>query len=244
MPLQSPIYSQALSVYYLSEQAVTVEFGNEISDVLLHRISSFNERLQQNPFPGLQTTVPAYTTLSVFYDALTVLQATHMPGRSCFEKVQHYLLNLGEKNLSQTSSETPPINIPVCYGDDFGPDIADLASQHNLTTQQVINLHTQAIYTVYMIGFVPGFAYMGGLNEQLATPRKATPRQTIPFGSVGIADKQTGIYPLDTPGGWQIIGRTPLKLFDATRSQPSLLKAGNLVNFKSISPQEFDMYSA
>lgn len=244
MPVQSPIDSQGLSVYYLSEQAVTIEFGHEISDELLHRISSFNKQLQQYPFPGLQTTVPAYTTLSVFYDALIVMQANDMPGKSCFEKVQNYLLSLEQENINQTTSAAPPIIIPVCYGDDFGPDIEEVAAQHNLTTQQVITLHTQATYTVYMIGFVPGFAYMGGLNEQLATPRKAIPRQAIAAGSVGIAGKQTGIYPLETPGGWQIIGRTPLKLFDATRHQPSLLKAGNLVTFKPISPEEFDQYGA
>lgn len=244
MPVQSPIDSQGFSVYYLSEQAVTIEFGHEISDNLLHRIGNYNNLLHQHPFPGLQTTVQAYSTLSVFYDPLQVIQAAELRGRDCFEKVQNYLLSLGEPNIAQTVSLAPPVTIPVCYGELYGPDIQEVADVNNLSIQEVISLHTQAVYTVYMIGFVPGFAYMGGMNEQLATPRKATPRQAITAGSVGIAGKQTGIYPLETPGGWQIIGRTPLKLFDATRTQPALLKAGDRVIFKSIPLQEFDQYGA
>ena len=111
---------------------------------------------------------------------------------------------------------------------------------HQLSSQQVINLHAAATYKVYMTGFVPGFAYLGGIDERLATPRKATPRKAIPEGSVGIAGQQTGIYPLQTPGGWQIIGRTPLKMFDAGRHQPALLKAGDTVVFKPVNQDEFD----
>jgi len=244
MLTQSPIDNQGFSIYYLSEQAVTIEFGHEISESLLHRISNYNNLLHQHPFPGLQTTVPAYSTLSIFYDPLQVIQATELRGRDGFEKVQNYLLDLTEQNIDQTKSSAPPITIPVCYGELYGPDIEEVADVNSLSIQDVISLHTQAVYTVYMIGFVPGFAYMGGMNEQLATPRKATPRQTIPAGSVGIAGKQTGIYPLETPGGWQIIGRTPLKLFDATHAQPALLKAGDKVIFKSIPLQEFDQYGA
>ena len=244
MLFQSPIDNQGFSIYYLSEQAVTIEFGHEISDTLLHRISSYNNLLHQHPFPGLQTTVSAYSTLSIFYDPLQVIQATELRGRDGFEKVQNYLLNLTEQNIDQTKSSATPITIPVCYGELYGPDIEEVADVNSLSIQDVISLHTQAVYTVYMIGFVPGFAYMGGMNEQLATPRKATPRQTIPAGSVGIAGKQTGIYPLETPGGWQIIGRTPLKLFDATHAQPALLKAGDKVIFKSIPLQEFDQHGA
>lgn len=244
MSVQSPIDTQGFSVYYLSEQAVTIEFGNEISKNLLQRISSFNKLLHAHPFSGLQTTVPAYSTLSVFYDALQVMQAPELHGRDCFEKVQNYLLGLKEPTAHQIPSVNTPITIPVCYGGSFGPDLEELAVLHNLPAQQVIDLHTAASYTVYMIGFVPGFAYMGGMHEQLATPRKQTPRQAIPAGSVGIAGKQTGIYPLETPGGWQIIGRTPLKLFDANRKQPALLKAGDTVTFKPITPLEFDQYGA
>lgn len=200
--------------------------------------------LHHHPFPGLLTTVPAYSTLSVFYDALQVMQAPELHGRDCFEKVQNYLLGLKEQAADESTSAVIPITIPVCYGGSFGPDVEELAALHNLSVQRVIDIHTAATYTVYMIGFVPGFAYMGGMDEQLATPRKQTPRQAIPAGSVGIAGKQTGIYPLETPGGWQIIGRTPLKLFDANRKQPALLKAGDMVKFKPVTPLEFDQYGA
>jgi inhibitor of KinA len=227
------------SIYYLSERAATIEFGYEIAEHLLDAVSGFNALLHQQPFAGFCTTVPAYSTLTVFFDPLMVSKSP-MPGAGCFEKVSGYLnsLNQQKKMSKKTTGET--VTIPVCYGGAFGPDLEELAGLHQLGVTDVIKLHTSAIYTVYMIGFVPGFAYLGGMDERLATPRKASPRPAIPAGAVGIAGQQTGVYPLQTPGGWQIIGQTPLKLFDATKPQPSLLKAGDKVVFKPINLKEFN----
>lgn len=226
------------NIYALSEQAITIEFGQEISEPVFQKVTAFNNLVNQNPFPGLYATVPAYATLTVFFDALQVIQSD-LPGTDCFEKVSGYLAGLKSKQgIAITHSET--IIIPVCYGGDFGPDIDEVVNHTKLTAQEIINLHSAAIYKVYMIGFVPGFAYMGGMNEKLAAPRKSTPRGAVPAGSVGIAGQQTGIYPLETPGGWQIIGRTPLKMFDANRPQPALLKAGDQVVFKPTDKQQFD----
>jgi KipI family sensor histidine kinase inhibitor len=135
------------------------------------------------------------------------------------------------------SAET--IEIPVCYGGDFGPDIEFVAQTHDLTVEEVIRIHSEPEYPIYMIGFTPGFPFLGGLPEKLHTPRLETPRTVVPAGSVGIANAQTGIYPIDSPGGWQLIGKTPLKLFDLQRSNPILLKAGDALKFKPITIYEY-----
>jgi inhibitor of KinA len=227
-------------IYALSEQAVTLEFGDVISSGTLKQISSFNKALNGQPFPGFKTAVPAYTTLTVYFDPLEVMGSAMMKGLSCFEKVSGYLSALGISPQNGTASALGTVIIPVCYGGAFGPDLAELAGLHNLSPQEVISLHTAPVYEVYMIGFVPGFAYLGGLPQQLATPRKLKPRAKIPAGSVGIAGAQTGIYPLETPGGWQIIGRTPLQMFNTGRQRPSLLKAGDRVAFKPVEQEEFN----
>jgi inhibitor of KinA len=234
------IANHPFKIYWLSESAVTIEFGNEISEDTLFRIGNFNRLLNKNPFPGFRTSVPAYTTLSIFFDPLIVIRSGELVGIDCYGKVSFFLEKLANNEVSVLTSKTDVISIPVCYGNEFGPDLQEVADLHKLTQQQVIDIHIKATYKVYMIGFVPGFAYMGGMDELIATPRKPTPRKAVPAGSVGIAGAQTGIYPLETPGGWQIIGRTLLKMFDAGREQPALLKAGDNVVFKAIDKQEFE----
>lgn len=230
--------ASVLNIYPLSEQSLTISFGNEVSEETLRHINAFHQSLLQNPFSGYVDAVPAYTTLSIFYDPLQVL-LSELLGTDAYEKVSNYL-NALKIDFKEAKKQASVVEIPVCYGGDLGPDLESLAALHQLTVSEVIALHTEPAYLVYMIGFVPGFAYMGGLNPVLETPRLATPRQVIPAGSVGIAGKQTGIYPLETPGGWQLIGRTPLKMFDVDREQPSLLQAGDKVKFVPITRSEFD----
>ncbi|WP_255547598.1 5-oxoprolinase subunit PxpB [Mucilaginibacter sp. dw_454] len=229
---------QAFSIYYLSECAVTLEFGQSINLQLLDAVSAYNQLLHQQPFHGFNTAIPAYTTLTVLFDPVVVSQAD-LSGATCFDKVSNYLqrLNQHQKELKETTATR--IAIPVCYGSDYGPDLQEVADLHRLSIEEVIEIHSQAVYKVYMIGFVPGFAYLGGLDERLETPRKSSPRKKVPAGSVGIAGMQTGIYPMQTPGGWQLIGRTPVKLFDVNRAQPSLLKAGDEIMFTPITEKEF-----
>lgn len=228
------------TIYYLNEQAITLEFGQEIRQNILDQLRHLNKLIHQNPFPGFRTTVPAYTTLSVFFDPMQVIKSG-LPGHDCFEKVSAYITQLKSGTGDDKKSTIKTVSIPVCYGNSFGPDLEEVAKRNNLTTNEVITLHSSAVYQVYMIGFVPGFAYLGGMSALLSTPRKSTPRKAVPAGSVGIAGGQTGIYPLETPGGWQIIGRTPLQLFDARKSSPALLKAGDLVVFKPITDQEYQL---
>ncbi len=241
MQIQSA-YNDQFQIYYLSEQAVTLEFGHDINEDLLKKITQFNALIHQNPFPGFCTTVPAYATLSIFFDPLQVIKSADLPGKDCFEKVSFYLQKLKNQPVKEVPALVDTITIPVCYGGTFGPDLEEVASLHNLTAEEVISLHTSAIYKVYMIGFVPGFAYLGGMPDLLETPRKPAPRKAVPAGSMGIAGKQTGIYPLETPGGWQIIGRTPITMFNAEKEQPILLKSGDQVVFKRIGKREFDQY--
>lgn len=231
----------SISIYALSEKALTVVFGNTISESLWHQVSSFNQLLKQHPFQGLITTVPAYATLTVFFDPLLVAQAD-LPGKTCYEKVSGYLKQMSHSAPDLAVQAGKHVIIPVCYGGDFGPDIATVAENNGLTEEEVIALHSGAVYNVYMLGFVPGFAYMGGMPQGLSTPRKEVPRAAIPAGSVGIAGLQTGIYPIVIPGGWQIIGRTPLQLFNATRQNPALLQGGDSVTFKAITIDEFNAY--
>ncbi len=229
-------------IYYLSEHAVTMEFGQEIREETLDQLRHLNNLIHQNPFPGFRTTVPAYTTLSVFFDPVQTIKNLGFPGGDCFKKVSAYLNKLKNELADEEKSTVKTVSIPVCYGGTFGPDLEEVAKRNNLSVKEVITLHSAAVYEVYMIGFVPGFAYLGGMPELLSAPRKLSQRKAVPVGSVGIAGKQTGIYPLETPGGWQIIGQTPLTLFNAENAEPALLKSGNRVIFKSIDQQEFELY--
>ncbi len=231
-----------LVVYPLCEYAVTVEFGSTADEQTLARINIFDALLKKNAFPGFYQTVPAYTTLSVFFEADVVARQRDMHGNNCFEKVRDYLLQLNtEEKGTALSAAGEPILIPVYYGDEHGPDLEYVAKAKSLTPSAIIKLHSEATYKVFMIGFIPGFAYLGELNPLLAIPRKGTPVKVQP-GAVGITGTQTCIYPLETPGGWHIIGQTPVRMFDPNRPRPALLKAGDLVRFEPISLADFEKY--
>ena len=188
--------------------------------------------------PGVSELVPAYTTVTVFYDPFQVVQAG-APENSIAgwltERVRERLKNPPKMEKSKPRT----VEIPVCYGGEFGPDLGLVAKQAKLSSEEVIKRHRKAEYLVYLIGFAPGFPYLGGLPKELATPRHAKPRMVVPPGSVGIAGNQTGIYPLGTPGGWNLIGRTPLQLFRPGENPPSLLRAGDRVEFRAVTPEEF-----
>jgi len=142
--------------------------------------------------------------------------------------------------IELTHAQQPEIvEIPVCYGGEYGPDLGFVAEHNGLSQEEVIKIHSEGRYLTYMVGFAPGFPYLGGLSEKIAAPRKESPRLKIPEGTVGIAGNQTGVYPITTPGGWQLIGRTPFRLFHPGKNPPTLLKAGNIVVFKPISEQEY-----
>ncbi|MDO1450381.1 5-oxoprolinase subunit PxpB [Rhodocytophaga aerolata] len=224
------------TLFALSEQAIVIEFGQAINDEIHNCIMAFAATLQQQPFQGFVEYIPAFTTLTVYYDPWIVSDGGN---KDASELVKEYIDQLS--STVQVSSKLNPrkLTIPVCYGGAYGPDIQFVADQAGLSLQAVIDIHASTDYKVYMIGFAPGFPYLGGMDSRIASPRKNIPRPVIPAGSVGIAGTQTGIYPIETPGGWQLIGRTPLALFNPEKEPYSYLQAGDSIRFIPILEKEF-----
>lgn len=226
-----------LQMYPLGDTAVVVEFGEEISPAIQARVQALINYLDQNAFPGLLEWVPAYTTVTIFYDPWLLTHQGQLPP---YDQVINFLqLILPNLPAAQTAAGRL-IEVPVCYGGTLGPDLEWVAAHNHLSSTEVIAMHTSVTYLVYLIGFAPGFPYLGGMNAKIAAPRQATPRPQVPAGTVGIAGTQTGIYSLPSPGGWQLIGRTPLLLFDYNRQPASLLRAGDLIRFIPISLSEYE----
>ena len=226
------------SIYPISERAVTLEFGNAIDLATHNKVMQYYAAIQSARMPGFIECVPAYTTLTLYFD-LKKIDQSELEGENAFQKVKNFIWTL--KINSDTNGFTDKlIEIPVCYEETFGIDLSELAMKNNLSIQDIVKLHSEIEYTVFMIGFAPGFPYMGEIDERLVCARRANPRKKVPAGSVAIAGRQTGIYPFDTPGGWQIIGRTPVDLFSITRNPASLLQAGMRVKFSPITLTEFE----
>lgn len=226
-----------IQFYPLGDRAITVQLGTSADMKVHNKVRGLVKYLEDHPLPGMIELVPGFTTVTVFYDPMELLclgQAAQP-----YEQIRAALERI-VFNSYMISEEPGVITIPVCYGGEFGPDLQEVAKFTGMTPKEVIALHAGRSYTVYMIGFAPGFPYLGGMSEKLAVPRRSSPRLVIAAGSVGIGGKQTGIYPLESPGGWQIIGRTPVRLFHPLREQPSLLQAGDIIRFQSISREEYE----
>jgi inhibitor of KinA len=221
----------------LGDAALIIDFGNRIEAMVNDNVLALFQQLKQ-AFPQFLDVVPAYSSLTVFYDPI----AFSAGKQTAFEAVKQLIIPFLEKRLSANLFQARLLQVPVCYAPSFAPDLKELAAQKELSVEEAIQLHTGKSYRVYMIGFLPGFAYMGKVNERIATPRRSQPRTQVPEGSVGIAGEQTGIYPFTSPGGWNIIGRTPLKLFDAERNEPVFFQPGDEVSFYSITEDEFANY--
>lgn len=206
-----------------------VEFGNEISMELHNKVRSLMLTLQEQPVQGIVELVPTYRSLAVYYNPLLLT----------FRQLQTQLNLMTENMEKKVLPAARVMEIPTVYGGNYGPDLDFAAGYLRLSAAEVISLHTSVDYPVYMLGFTPGFPYLGGMDERLAVPRLDQPRTNIPRGSVGIADKQTGIYPVDSPGGWRVIGRTPLALYDAAAADPVLLRAGDYLRFRAIDEEEY-----
>ncbi|WP_010630759.1 5-oxoprolinase subunit PxpB [Sporolactobacillus vineae] len=229
-----------MQIVPFGDRAVRLIFGDRIDPAVQLKIGRFMQVLAQYPFPGYIEDVPAYTNLVVYYDPLTVIRHGEV-GVAAQEQVRSYLFSVQNQinDEEEAAAEKQTVRIPVCYGGSYGPDLKEVAEFHHLSVDEVIARHSAPHYLVYMLGFAPGFPFLGGLSEALETPRRAEPRLKIAAGSVGIAGKQTGAYPLDSPGGWQIIGRTPVPLFRPKSDPPTLLSAGDLVQFDPVSEEEY-----
>ena len=226
----------------LGDHGAIIDLGKTIDEESHERVKQVTAFLNDKPFDWLIEYIPAFTTVALFYDPVKVMEQKDKSFALPYEIVRATIekelpkLGVGEKKQGRV------VEIPVCYGGDLGPDLTQVARHNDLTEEEVIEIHTAGDYLVYMIGFAPGFPYIGGMKEEIATAIKEEPRLRLPAGSVGIAGSQTGVYPIETPGGWQLIGQTPVRLFKPDQEPPSLLHAGDKVVFKAITRSEFDAY--
>lgn len=210
------------------DRALVVELGDAIDPTINRQVRDLMLGLERAQVPGVTEMVPTYRSLLVYYDPLKT------SSEELEERIDQVRAQLGRMELGRPRV----VHIPTLYGGDYGPDLEFVAQHNDLTPQEVVEIHSGTDYLVYMIGFSPGFPYLGGMSERIAAPRLPTPRTEIPAGSVGIAETQTGVYPVATPGGWRIIGRTPLVLFDPHREPPALLRAGDYVRFVPLASEE------
>lgn len=214
----------------ISEQSFMIYFNAKINEDTFNHVNAMKDYIESLNHPFIKEILPSYRAILVYFDGVAIKY------ESLLEELK--LNQFQFDNLAQTQPRKI-INLPVLYGGKWGPDLQIVAEHNKLTPEEVVQLHIEGYYLVYMIGFMPGFPFLGGLNEQLHTPRKSEPRLKIPAGSVGIANNQTGLYPSDSPGGWQIIGQTPIKVFDLQRDPKILYEPGDKIKFYAINEEQF-----
>jgi len=223
-----------MEIVQAGDSTVFVRFEDRVDVEVNRRVVDLASRIDSTRVPGVRDVVPAYASIAIHFDPL----------RTDYEALIQVIESKARERAPRQAEDRSPISIPVCYDPECGPDLADVASRAGLSEREVIALHADRPYRVFMLGFLPGFAYLGMIDERIAAPRLSTPRLRVARGSVGIAGRQTGIYPVESPGGWRIIGRTPISLFDVSRPQPSLFSAGDLVRFHAIDRSEFERLQA
>jgi inhibitor of KinA len=226
----------------LGDSALVVTLGPDADRDALSRARSTATALEKLLRPAVRDAVPAYGTVAVFYDPARVAAGPGSPFERMCRAIEPHCLRapgVASRRLRRLSAAGRKVEIPVCYGGEMGPDLAAVAARAGLSPEAAVALYGAAEYVVQAIGFSPGFPYLTGLPKKLHTPRKDTPRESVPAGSVGIGGAQAGVYPIATPGGWNLIGRTPLRLFRAEETPPALLQTGDQVRFRAITPEEF-----
>jgi inhibitor of KinA len=222
----------AFRIVAAGDSALIVEFEERIDPDVNARAIACAEAIQAARLAGVRDVVPTYRSVAVYFDPL----------RTDGDALSACLAREAVQPMTVAAASRAPVRIPVCYGGELGPDMAGVAAFAHLSEPDVVRVHSASTYRVFMLGFVPGFAYLGSVDARIAMPRHASPRVRVPVGSVGIAGVQTGVYSAETPGGWQLIGRTPVKPFDAARENPCLMKAGDAVQFYPIDRREYDAW--
>jgi len=228
----------AYKISSLGDTALVIDFGNRIDESINKVVNSLFYQIQNDPIPGMIEAVPGYSSLTVYYDILFIRNKLNKQ-MTAYEWICESLKKYVIKENIETGDPQLLIKIPVCYESEYAPDLDFIASHNTISAEEIIYLHTSATYHIYMLGFLPGFAYMGLVDEKISSSRKQKP-VFVEAGSIGIAGRQTGVYPFRSQGGWQIIGRTPLKLFDKEKINPVLFKSGDKVQFYSITKNEFE----
>ncbi len=211
------------------DSSVLIVFGDTISTEINQRISATVKLIKEQRIEGIVDMIPAFASLLINYNPLVIN----------YDTIRRRLERILRMDTRAESAAKRVFEIPVCYGGDYGPDLEDIAKNAGLTPEEVVAIHTSRDYLIYMLGFLPGFCYLGGLDERIHTPRLSSPRLRIPAGSVGIGGSQTGIYPMDSPGGWRLMGMTPVKTYDPQREVPILVQAGEYIRFVRIDEDEY-----
>lgn len=233
-------YATEYHLFPLGDSALAVDFGNIIDEEINRNVMALYQQLLNNPIDGTIEIVPAYSSLTLHYDLVSI--ARKIPREiQVYEWFHHQVEVRLQQPVNIEVKDGSLVEVPVCYDTFFAPDLESLAASKGMIKEEVVQLHLSKPYRVYMLGFLPGFAYLGQVADKLAIPRKPQPVE-VAAGSIGIAGNQTGIYPMVSPGGWHIIGRTPVMLFDTDKENPALLKPGDTVRFFSISLHEFENY--
>ncbi|MDO4276785.1 MAG: 5-oxoprolinase subunit PxpB [Eubacteriales bacterium] len=221
---------QNIRILTAGDSSILVEFGKEISPEINRKITATVQLMKEQHIEGVVDVIPAFCSLLINYDPRVVT----------YDELKKRMRHLVKMDVMSDVEQKKIFEIPVCYGGEYGPDIANIAEHAGLTEEEVIKIHSSRDYLIYMLGFLPGFCYLGGLDERIHTPRLANPRIKINAGSVGIGGSQTGIYPLDSPGGWQLMGMTPVKTYDPKRETPILVEAGDYIRFVPVDEEEYN----
>jgi inhibitor of KinA len=235
---KKPHLKKHYTIFPLGDCAATIELGTDMSEKLNEKILSMQKWFDKNPEAGIRDTIVAYSSLTIVYDPVEI-KKSHPSFGTAYEWVFRKAALSYQESEQQTSATESLFRVGVCYDPEFGTDLHEISLATKLSVDEIIHRHMSRTYRVYMLGFLPGFAYMGEVDHSLYMPRKQTPAPVI-AGSVGIVSNQTGIYPLNSPGGWQIIGRTPMKLFNASGEVPVKLKPGDRVEFYRMTRGEFE----
>jgi inhibitor of KinA len=222
----------SFTIVAAGDSALLVQFEERIDAGINARVVELAARLEAGRLPGVRDVVPTYRSLAVYFDPLAT------DPEELVRAIERRASDLGPV----PARDAQPLAVPVCYGGECGPDLAEVAGESGLAESDVAEIHAAVVYRVFVLGFAPGFPYMGLVDPRIAVTRRRSPRLRVPAGSVGIAARQTGIYPIDTPGGWRLIGRTPLRIFDAGRAEPFLLKAGDAVRFVPVTRDEYERW--
>ncbi|MBA2745614.1 MAG: 5-oxoprolinase subunit PxpB [Flavisolibacter sp.] len=231
----------SFSIFPLGDQALVVDFGNQMNNDLNRQVHQLYQKLKSKEASFIKDLVPSFSALGIYYDPEIILNETGA-NETCFDLVASWVEAVVEEEKFTDTFHAREVSLPVCYDFSTAPDLDQILKLKDLSHEEFIQLHTEVIYDVYMLGFLPGFPYMGKVDQKISLPRRTVPRKEVPAGSVGIAGRQTGIYPMASPGGWQLIGRTPVKIFDAANADPAFFQPGDRVRFISISLNEFKNY--
>ena len=224
---------QNVKILTAGDSSILIQFGNAIDPDINARIAATVAIIKEQHIEGVVDIIPAFCSLLINYDPRVI----------SYDRMRERMEKILSMEIAADARKKRVYEIPVCYGGTYGPDLATIAEHAGLSEQEVIDIHSSTDYLIYMLGFLPGFTYLGGLDERIHTPRLANPRIRIPAGSVGIGGSQTGIYPMDSPGGWQLMGMTPVKTYDPEREVPILVEAGEYIRFVPVDEAEYERIS-